>query len=296
MNQHPQNIKYFLILPAVIYLFLLIIYPLIYSIQVSLTTLNLARPSYRTEFIGLGNFAELVKDPIFFQAIRNTFVLTALSVSAELILGFIIARIFFIGVSLELKGIGFLRTVYMLPMMITPIVWGLVWVYIFNPTLGIGNYFLSLLGIVPVSWFGDVHIALYSIIFINVWEWTPFMMLLCLAGLSTIPPQLFEAAKVDGSKWYQNIFHIELPLIKRVIVIGLLMRIMDNFRAFDLIYVTTAGGPGTSTETLSVFAYRQAFQYWNMGYGTAIAIFTLILVIVLAQAFLKYLWGEGKSA
>lgn len=296
MNQHPQNIKYFLILPAVIYLFLLIIYPLIYSIQVSLTTLNLARPSYRTEFIGLGNFAELVKDPIFFQAIRNTFVLTALSVSAELILGFIIARIFFIGVSLELKGIGFLRTVYMLPMMITPIVWGLVWVYIFNPTLGIGNYFLSLLGIAPVSWFGDVHIALYSIIFINVWEWTPFMMLLCLAGLSTIPPQLFEAAKVDGSKWYQNIFHIELPLIKRVIVIGLLMRIMDNFRAFDLIYVTTAGGPGTSTETLSVFAYRQAFQYWNMGYGTAIAIFTLILVIVLAQAFLKYLWGEGKSA
>jgi len=295
MSKKERAIKYILVLPAIIYLILLTIYPLIYSLKISLTTLNIARP-YPPQYIGLGNFAELLKDSIFLIAMKNTFFLTALSICVEFILGFIIARIFFTGANLKLKGVGLLRTIYMLPMMVTPIVFGLIWVYIFNPTLGVANYLLSLLGFPPVSWFGSSNIALYSIILVNVWEWTPFMMLLCLAGLSTIPPELFEVARIDGAAWHQSIAFIELPLVRRVIVIGLMIRIMDNFRLFDLVYVTTGGGPGSSTETLSMFAYRQSFMFFNIGYGAAASIIILILGIILAQILIKYAWGKEEYA
>jgi len=295
MSKNRKVIKYVLILPAIVYLILLTVYPFIYSIKISLTTLNIARP-YPPRYIGLGNYAKLLSDSIFLIAMRNTFFLTAISICAEFVLGFIIARIFFIAASFKLKGIGFLRTIYMLPMMITPIIFGLIWLYIFNPTLGVANYFLSLLGLPPVSWLGKSNIALYSIILVNVWEWTPFMMLLCLAGLSAIPPELFEVARIDGASWHQSVAFVELPLIKRVIVIGLLIRIMDNFRLFDLVYVTTGGGPGSSTETLSMFAYRQSFMFFNVGYGAAASIIILILGIILAQVLIKYTWGKEEYA
>ncbi|MCD6232442.1 sugar ABC transporter permease [Candidatus Aerophobetes bacterium] len=295
MSKNRRVIKYVLILPAIVYLILLTVYPFIYSIKISLTTLNIARP-YPPRYIGLGNYAKLLSDSIFLIAMRNTFFLTAISICAEFVLGFIIARIFFIAASFKLKGIGFLRTIYMLPMMITPIIFGLIWLYIFNPTLGVANYFLSLLGLPPVSWLGKSNIALYSIILVNVWEWAPFMMLLCLAGLSAIPPELFEVARIDGASWHQSVAFIELPLIKRVIVIGLLIRIMDNFRLFDLVYVTTGGGPGSSTETLSMFAYRQSFMFFNVGYGAAASIIILILGIILAQVLIKYTWGKEEYA
>ncbi len=295
MSKNTKATKYILVLPAIIYLVLLTIYPLIYSVKVSLTTLNIARP-YPPRYIGLSNFSELLKDSIFLTAMKNTFFLTALSICAEFTLGFIIARIFFMGANLKLKSVGLLRTIYMLPMMVTPIVFGLTWLYMFNPTLGIANYLLGLLGFPPVSWFGSSGIALYSIILINVWEWTPFMMLLCLAGLSTIPPQLFEAARTDGIAWHQSIAFIELPLVKRVILIGLMIRIMDNFRLFDLVYVTTGGGPGSSTETLSMFAYRHSFMFFNVGYGAAASIIILILGIILAQILIKYIWGKQEYA
>lgn len=290
-----NNIKYLFVLPVIIYLLLLIIYPLIYSIKVSLTTLNIARP-YPPQYIGLGNFRQLLEDPIFLDAVWNTFVFTILSISLEFVLGFAIARIFFTGGNLKLKGMGLLRTAYMLPMMVTPIVCGLTWVYIFNPSLGVANYILGVLGFSPISWFGSTKIALYSIILINVWEWTPFMMLLFLSGLSTISPELFEAAKVDGVKWYQSIFFLELPLIREIIMIGLMIRIMDNFRLFDLVYVTTSGGPGSSTEVLSMFTYRQSFLFFNVGYGTAASIIILVLGIILAQILIRYAWGREKHA
>lgn len=295
MSKNRRVIKYVLILPAIVYLILLTVYPFIYSIKISLTTLNIARP-YPPRYIGLGNYAKLLSDSIFLIAMRNTFFLTAISICAEFVLGFIIARIFFIAASFKLKGIGFLRTIYMLPMMITPTIFGLIWLYVFNPTLGVANYFLSLLGLPPVSWLGKSNIALYSIILVNVWEWTPFMMLLCLAGLSAIPSELFEVARIDGASWHQSVAFIELPLIKRVIVIGLLIRIMDNFRLFDLVYVTTGGGPGSSTETLSMFAYRQSFMFFNVGYGAAASIIILILGIILAQVLIKYTWGKEEYA
>lgn len=281
-----KRTKMFFIVPAVVYLLLLSIFPFLYSVYLSLFDAKLTKMD-RKYFVGIENYQSLFSDQLFLKSIQNTAVLTVASITLELILGFICAKVF---LSLrDLRTGRILRSMAILPMMITPICVGLIFGYILNPTLGIANYLLSGVGVQGPSWFGDPNFALPSVILINVWQWTPFMMLLMLAGLVSVPASLYEAAELEGAKWHHVVRWIELPAIKDVIMIGLILRVIDNLKLFDIVYVTTRGGPGDASELLTFFAYRQDFRYFQVGYGSAAAVVILLISIAVTTVAVAYM-------
>lgn len=281
-----SKIKLLFLAPAVIYLLLLSVFPFIYSVYLSLYDAKLTRMD-RKLFIGFENYERLLTDPLFLKAIQNTAVLTVASITLEIIFGFICAKVF---LSLkEMRTGQVLRSMAILPMMITPICVGLMFSYILNPTLGIANYLLSGVGVEGPSWFGDPTFALPTVILINAWQWTPFMMLLMLAGLVSVPSSLYEAAELEAAKWHHVARWIELPAIRDVIMIGVILRVIDNLKLFDLVYVTTRGGPGDATELVTFFAYRQDFRFFQVGYGSAAAVIILLISILVTTIAVAYM-------
>jgi multiple sugar transport system permease protein len=281
-----RRTKILFLSPAIVYLLLLTLYPFIYSLYLSTTRSNLARLD-QTEFVGLGNYAELIATPLFHKAIINTFLITIASITVELVLAFVVARIFFFIRNLTANNL--LRTIYILPMMITPVVSGLLWTYILNPTLGIANYILVSLGLEPYTWFAKATSALISVVLVNSWQWSPFLMLLLLAGLTSIAKELYEAAAIDGAGYFDVFRHIEIPSLRGIILVGALFRIIDNLRLFDVVYVTTRGGPGDATEVVSMYTYREMFQFFNIGYGSSAAVVVFIMGLILANILFRFI-------
>ena len=272
--------------PAGIYLVMLTIFPFIYSLYLSFHQVKLTRLD-RKLFVGFGNYTKLFSDDLFLHAIVNTAIVTVASIVIEVILGFMVAKVFF---ALRAWRVGsVLRSASIVPMMVTPICIGLIFAYIFNPTLGIANYILSSVGIAPLGWFSDPKLALATVILINSWQWTPFMMLLCLAGLMSVPQDHYEAAQIEGAKWHHVTRWIELPAIRGILLIGIILRVIDNLRLFDIVYVTTRGGPGSATELITFFAYKQNFQYFQAGYGSASAVVILLMSIVVTTIAVTYM-------
>ena len=278
--------KLLFIAPGVVYLAAIGLFPFFYSLYMSFTSLNLTRPK-RSRFIGFDNYVQLVSDPLFQKAILNTAILAGASITLEIIIGFFIAKLFY-----ELQNmptVNGLRTLFILPMMVTPVITGLMFTYMLNPTLGIANFLLQAVGLPPSGWFGSADVALLSVIMVNVWQWSPFLMLIMLAGLMAVPRELYEAAALDGAHWWQTSWHVELPALRNVLIVGAIIRLIDNLRFFDVVYIATRGGPGDATEVISMFAYRQSFQFFNMGYGSAAAIMILIITLVVTTFAMRYL-------
>ena len=287
LTRDERLVRAAFIAPAVVYLMFMSIFPFIYSVYLSFYQAKLTR-LHKKFFVGFENYVNLFKDEVFLASLKNTFVLTTTSIVFEVILAFACAKVF---LSLKEQKTGyFLRSMSILPMMITPLCVALIFSYILNPTLGILNYILSGVGVEPISWFANPNLALWSIIAINVWQWTPFMMLLMLAGLVSIPSSLYEAASLEKARWWHVARWIELPAIKDVILIGIILRVIDNLKLFDLVYITTRGGPGDNTELLTYFTYRQDFAFFNVGYGSAAAVIILVIsifVTTIAVSFLR---------
>jgi len=281
------------LLPAVVYLFALTIYPFIYSVITSLFNLSLTS-SQPPLFVGFQNYKNLLSDGLFYTALFNTLLITVASVIIEFLIGFSVAHLF-IAIS-NMRASHVLRTVYILPMMVTPVVVGLVWNYMLNPLFGIMDYILGVVGIPPQPWFASPASALWTVVLVNVWEWSPFLMLISMAGLMSIPKELYEAAQMDGAKWYQVVARIELPMVRNTVFVGIIFRIIDNFRLFDIVYASTRGGPGRSTEVISLYAYRQIFQYFNAGYGSAAAVLIFILAMIIANISVQFLRKEAVYA
>ncbi|WP_189343757.1 MULTISPECIES: sugar ABC transporter permease [unclassified Mesorhizobium] len=278
--------------PAVAYLFLLTVFPFLYSLYLSLYQVKLTRMD-RKVFVGFDNYANLLTDSLFLHACLNIGIITGISIVIEIIFGFLAAKIFF-ALRFSRAG-GILRSLSILPMMITPICIGLIFSYILNPTLGIANYLIKGAGLPPPGWLSDQTFALFTISLINSWQWTPFMMLLMLAGLMSIPTEHYEAAEVEGARWWHVARAIEIPAIKSVVLVGVILRVIDNLRFFDIVYVTTRGGPGASTEVVTLFAYKQDYQYFQIGYGSAAAVVILAMSIVIttfAAGYLRRAEGE----
>jgi multiple sugar transport system permease protein len=288
-----QRSRYLFLTPAIVYLLIMSIYPFVYSLYLSTTRKNLARP-YQKGFIGLHNYSTLFNDKLFQTAIENTLKLTVASILIELLIAFFIARLF-VAIS-DVPGNNIIRTVYILPMMLTPVVSGLLWSYILNPTLGVANYILREVNLAPYPWFASSDTALRSLIMVNVWQWSPFLMLLLLAGLTSIPREQYEAAAMDGANFLQIIRHIEVPFLRNVALIGIIFRVIDNFRLFDVVYVATRGGPGSSTEVVSMYAYREMFGFFNVGYGSSAAVIILIMAIIVTNVLFRFMRGEETDA
>lgn len=264
-------------LPTVVVLLCLTLYPFIYSVYLSLHFVRLTT-LHRKVWAGLQNYYDLFSNELFLKALANTAMLAVTTITLEIVLGFIAAKVFF--ELADKRWINTLRSAFLVPMMVTPIIIGVVFNYIFNPTLGIANYVLEQLGIPAVSWFGDPLAARLTILLINVWQWTPFMALLILAGLVSIRSDIIEAARVDGARWHHILFAIEIPSVASIILLGVILRIIEILRFFDIIYVTTRGGPGDATMVLTLFTYQQDFQYFQVGLGSASAVVILAISLV----------------
>jgi multiple sugar transport system permease protein len=290
-------VGWLMVLPAVVYLLVWTVYPLLFALYTSLTDRVLTKPQTGA-FVGLANFRRILfDDATFHTAVVNTLWLTVLSIAIELALGYWVAKLFFR--VRDLRGTGVLRTLFIIPIMLTPLIVGLSWSYILNPTLGVASHVLAFLRLPNVQWLANPDLALYTVIGINAWQWLPFMMLLILAGLNSIPRDLEEVSTLEGANWPQRLRNLELPFITEVAVLGILIRVMENLKLFDIVYATTSGGPGKATEVLSLMAYRQSFLYYNTAYGAAIAILILILsnilVIFLFRTLLRGIAQEARG-
>jgi multiple sugar transport system permease protein len=276
-----------LIAPAVAVLLALSIYPLIYSITVSLQQETADGLTW-----GLGNFARLFSDQFFLTAMAHTFVYAIAALTCEFLLGLGLALL----LNSQIRGRGFFRATLLVPMMLPPVVAAIVWRLLLNPNFGAINGTLKQIGIdtESLTWTASPGLAMFSVIAVDVWQWTPFVFLVLLAGLQAIPQEPYEAALIDGSSRWQTFWHVTLPLLKPAILIVLLLRTMDLLRVFDQIFILTEGGPGFATETVSLYIYRTAFRFFDFGYATAMSFVLLALTNVISVVYLRFLKSETR--
>jgi multiple sugar transport system permease protein len=284
-------VGYFFLAPALLYLIAFSIYPLIYAVNVSLRQFILSKPYLGMKWVGLNNFARVLTDSNFHDSMLATLYFASVSVTIELLLGLGIALL----LHRNLRGLGIIRTLVVIPMMIAPVVVGLTWKYMLDFDTGVLNYFLRQLGATPPIWLGDAKAAIPAIILTDIWQWTPLFALMLLAGLQSMPEEPFEAAKVDGASSWQSFWHLTLWYLRPFILIALLLRVMDALRLFDTPFVMTAGGPGRATEFASLYAYRQAFSYYYVSLGIAASFIILLIITILANVLIKAMPSPGGA-
>lgn len=269
-----------MLLPGALLLCALTVYPLLLLLWMSFSTYQITAGGLQSAFAGLHNLETLAHDPGFLDSLKKTLAFVLGSVTLSFVLGLILAMLVHGGSTHPA-----IRTVLMLPMMVAPIAVGMIWRLIYNPEFGPLNRLLGVWGIAPVAWLAQPQLAMPSIILVDVWQWTAFNYLLLLAGLQTLPHEPFEAARVDGASEWQTFRYVTLPLLLPTIVLVLLFRTMDSFKAFDKLIVLTAGGPGTATEVLSLYIYKVSFRYWQLGYGALLALVAVLIIVVIARGY-----------
>lgn len=279
-----------LALPAVLALGLIVVFPLGYNIVLSFCRISPALGA-RMTFVGLTNYTGIFADPSFWNALRNTMIITIAAVAFEMVFGLVMALI----LNMDLKYGGVIRTLLMAPIMIAPVVVALQWRWMFADQYGVINYFMSILGLSGVRWLAQPGTAFASIVWVDIWQTTPFVMMILLAGLQSLPTEPFEAAYVDGASGFQVFRRLTLPLLKPVVLVTLIIRTTDVFRIFDTVYLLTGGGPGTSTEVLGTFTYRQTFSFLNFGRGSALSIISLLVSGVIGLLYVRMLGGRKES-
>ena len=275
--------KFFIItmLPAAIIFLSLMVYPMCQVLYLSTTDYKLTGGDVKN-FVGLNQYIKIFTDSRFLSAMGRTFYFAIVSVVLSVLIGFIIAYL------IQVKGVrgaGFFRTVILVPMLLTPLVAGSVFRFMFDYDYGIINYIITCLGLGKVSFLSSPVWALNSAIIVDVWQWSPFAAIVFLAGLEGIPQEPLEAAAIDGAGWWTVLFKIKLPPLKSVTGIVVLIRFMDAFREFDKLYILTSGGPGTSSETASIYVWRQAFQYFDTAYGAAAGVVMLLVITLMCTLY-----------
>lgn len=275
---------YILAAPTVLIILLIILFPITFAVVSSFYDYTLINKSFNS-FIGIKNYLNSIKNEQLFNSITVTFIFVILVVLFEFLLGFFIA--------LLLNTIERFKSIYyfilLLPLLINPVVVGLIWRMFLHPQLGILNYLLSLISISPVNWLGDPQIAFITIIFVDIWHQVSFMIILLLAGLSAIPKEPYEAARSDGAGIFACFLHITLPYMRPVIIVTILIRLIFAIKTYDLIYIMTKGGPGDATDLISYYIYRSAFISLNLGEAAAMSTILLIIIVILTLPLFKYM-------
>jgi multiple sugar transport system permease protein len=268
------------VVPALIVVLAVIIFPWAYTIWMSLHEWKVGAPP---TFVGLANYIRLPSDTRFVESVWHTLVYTALSVALPLLLGTFAAVVFHAKFPMR----GFLRGLFILPMMATPVAIALVWTMMFHPQLGILNYLLSLVGLPAQLWVFHPATVIPSLVMVETWQWTPLVMLIVLGGLAAIPAEPYESALIDGATRWQIFRYISLPLIMPFLFIASMIRMIDAVKSFDIIFAITQGGPGSASETINLYLYSVAFVYYDVGYASAIVVVFFALIVALAAALLR---------
>ncbi|MBV9656033.1 MAG: sugar ABC transporter permease [Acetobacteraceae bacterium] len=264
------------ILPAGVVVAAVILFPWAFTLFMSLQDMHVGSAM---SFAGLANYRRMLDDDRFLWAILRTLYFTSLSVFFPTIIGVAAAVCF--NKHFPLRSLA--RTIFILPMMATPVAVALVWTMMFHPQLGVLNYLLTSAGLPPSTWVYDSATVIPTLVMVETWQWTPLVMLIVLGGLASLPADPYEAAQLDGANGWQCFRHITLPLVWPFILVALVLRAVDALKAFDTIFVISGGGPGTSSETLNLYLYQQAFAYYDIGFASAIVVvfFALIMLVTL---------------
>src|SRR5215510_874078 len=272
------------IAPALALLIFLSIWPLIRLIIFSFTDYSATR-DVPASFIGFDNYVDVLTSPIVHKRAITTLIFVVGAIVLQTLLGFVIAYL----ISRRVKGRGALTTLFLIPMMLSPVVVGLFWKFMLDTQFGVVNSFLNSLGLGRAEWLTNQRLALFSLVIVDTWQWTPFIMLIALAGLTAVPKYLYEAAEIDRATEWFKFRRITFPLVWPLLLIAVMFRAIEAFRLFDLVYILTGGGPGGTTETLSFNVYKVAFFGFDTGRASAYGILMVIVVTIAAQFYLRYL-------
>lgn len=282
MNSSKRKDFIAFMLPAAVALALVLAVPLGYSFIVSFFDTNLKRAGIGS-FVGLGNYIRALQDSYFIGSAWTTVKFTVCVVLAEFILGLMIALL----LNSNIRGKNLYFSIIIIPMMITPIAVGLTWRLLLHSNLGIVNYLLSFLGVSEKAWLADPSLALGTVMFIDVWQQVPYMVLVILAGLVTLPTEPYEAAAIDGATRMQTFCRLTIPMMMPTFTVVVLLRAITALKTYDLVYVLTRGGPGTTTEVISYHIYQQAFRYTEIGQASAMSYLLMLFIVPLAIVFVR---------
>jgi len=269
--------------PAVAVMAVACLYPLLSALQLGFYDWSMGTPWDQARWVGSEAFVAAFKDPAVWRSLMTTLIFAGVCVTAEMVLGIALA----LALEGQLRAMAFFRTLFILPMMIAPIAVGLTWRYLFDAQFGLLNALLEVLGSGPVAWLAQENTAFAAIIIADIWQWTPFVFIMMIAGLANVDGAVLEAARIDGATWWQATRRVKLPMVMHVIAITLLMRLIDAFRVLEVIYILTFGGPGDSTEILSLHIYKTAFVGQRLGSAAAISVLLLLVVAGLSWAALR---------
>ncbi|MFO1324151.1 MAG: sugar ABC transporter permease [Burkholderiales bacterium] len=270
---------YYFIMPALVVIGAVIIFPWLFTVWMSAFDWKIGSTAH---FVGFDNYTKLVANQRFLEAVVRTFYFTALAVIAPLAIGTFAAMVF----HREFPFRGVLRGVFVMPMMATPVAVALVWTMMFHPQQGVLNYLLSLVGLPPSLWVYSPTWVIPSLVMVEVWHWTPLVMLIVLGGMAALPTEPYESARLDGATEWQLFRFITLPLVAPFLMVAAVIRTIDALKTFDTIYVITSGGPGTASETINLYLYLQAFAFYNIGNASAVVVIFFTIVMALALVLL----------
>jgi multiple sugar transport system permease protein len=279
------------VLPALVLIFAVIVFPWLFTIWMSAQDWRVAQTP---TFAGFSNYTTLLTDQRFLESIGHTIYFTVLAVILPVVFGVASAVVF----HQRFPWRGVLRALFIMPMMATPVAVALIWTMMFHPQLGVLNYLLSLVGIPPQMWVYDQSTVIPSLVLVEVWHWTPLVMLIVLGGLAALPTEPYESALIDGASQWQMFRHITFPMVLPFIMVAVVIRTIDALKAFDTIFVITQGGPGTASETINIYLYLQAFAFYNIGHASAVVVVFFVLIVVLSLLLLyarqRTLWAVAQ--
>jgi multiple sugar transport system permease protein len=282
--QADRRFGWMMTAPGLSALLLIVLFPVLFAVFTSAFDYTLLHRSYDT-FVGLDNYGSALAESYFSESLLVTLEFVVAVVIIEFLIGFTVA--------LMLDAVSRFKDVYylilLMPLLINPVVVALIWRMFLHPELGIVNYLLSLAHIGPVNWLGDVRVAFWTVVLVDIWHQVSFMIILLLAGLSALPREPYEAARMDGASTVQAFFYVTLPLMRPVIAVTLLIRLIFAVKTFDLVFIMTRGGPGTSTDLISYYIYRSAFFGLNIGQASAISVLLLVIVLAMTAYLYRYM-------
>ena len=267
------------VVPALLVVGAVIVFPWAFTVWMSAFDWKIGSLAH---FVGFDNYAQLATNKRFLESILHTFYFTLLAVVFPLILGTAAALIF----HREFPLRGVLRSIFTMPMMATPVAVALVWTMMFHPQQGVLNYLLSLVGLPPSLWVYSPTWVIPSLVLVEIWHWTPLIMLIVLGGLAALPTEPYESARLDGASEWQLFRYITLPLLAPFLIVAAVIRTIDALKAFDTIYVISQGGPGTASETINLYLYLQAFAFYNVGNASAVVVVFFVIILALALLLL----------
>lgn len=276
------------ILPLVVILFVLTVGPTLFMFFLSFRSWVITLPGTNV-FVGLENFYRMAQDPRFWNSVKVSIYLAGTPIIIQLILGMALA----LALHTNLKGFGMCKVLFVSPMIIPPVVVGLIWKIMFIPDVGSFNYFLELIGIEGPDWLNRMDTAVWAIIIAAVWEWTPFVTITILAGLESLPPEPFEAARIDGASGPKTFLFITLPMLLPILAVVILFRIIESLGVLPLIFMMTDGGPATATETINYYAFKM-FNHYEISYSSSIIVVIFFTILALSWYFMKVATGPKK--